>query len=119
MIDAKIKKHLERALRDCLDGDVIIDNGDSGFEFALLTSQCAAAFINELMDKMTIGEKGDFIQEYMLNLSAKEAGLAFGEYLTSERVNPMRELAVDCARKLLDSEDSQQYLADYVRNGGW
>jgi len=119
MIDATIKKHLERALRDCLDGGVIVDNGDSGFEFALLTSQCAATFINEMMEKMTIGEKGDFIQEYMLNLSAKEAGLAFGEYLTSERVNPMRDLAVDCAHKLLDKEESQQYLADYVNNGGW
>ena len=73
MIDAKIKKHLERALRSAYEDNAIVYWADEGFDFGIPNSDCAVNFIDSIMEKMTIEEKGDFIQEYMLNLSVKEA----------------------------------------------
>ena len=113
MIDAKIKKHLERALRGAYEDDAIVYLKDEGFEFGIPSNDCAVDFIDALMEKMTIEEKGDFIQEYMLNLSVKEAGMALAESLTSSRINPLRALAIDCAEELLSREESQSYLSEY------
>ena len=113
MLDAKIKKHLERALRSAYEDNAIIYWADEGFDFGAPTRESAIIFIDALMEKMTTEEQGDFIQEYMLNLSAKEAGMALAESLTSSRINPLRALAIECAEELLSREESQSYLSEY------
>lgn len=111
MIDESIHEAVKSALRQCYDDGNIVMEEDGWFDFGASTKEDGAAFIEHLLRRLTVEQRGDFIQDYLLNMTAKEAGEAFGEACTSCRVNPLRELAVACAARMLDTEYCQVYLA--------
>lgn len=123
-IDESIQLAVNKALRASFDDNEIMDfrdswTGDGGvFEFGIDVSSAACNFIDEILRNLTVEQKGNFIKEYMLDLSSKEAGEAFGEFLTAKNINPMRDLAIECAKEMLDTDYCQTYLAGLAKQYG-
>lgn len=117
-IDESIQQAVNKALDYIFTDGIIMSWGNEPFEFGVDVNREACIFIDHILRNLTVDQKGNFIQEYMLDLSSKEAGEAFGEYLTAKNINPMRDLAIECAKEMLDTDYCQTYLAGLAKQYG-